>query len=205
MREDKTATSSSLLWRHLYQAAYVEVRSRSSRQSVKIVTSPLILTVLKMKVRDDPIKRRMRSSSSRYFVKMKTASSIILLSPLSSILEIFLSSRQNKNAWLTTNAALSFLSVRRFYTFKFPKVSRFQTHAVTSSLFIGANARIPIVTKQSTNSYIGFHGDPCCSLYFDGWSLKIPSWIWHSADRRLIPIILLLGVTVSLKFTLKIY
>ena len=133
---------------------------------MKIVTSPLILTVLKMKVRDDPIKRRMRSSSSRYFVKMKTASSFFLLSPLSSILEIFLSSRQNKNAWLTTNAALSFLSVRRFYdTFKIPKVSRFQTPAVTSSLFIGANARIPIVTKRSTNSYIGFRGDPCCSLY----------------------------------------
>jgi len=53
------------------------------------------------------------------------------------------------------------------------------------SLFYGM-ANIPMVTKRSTNSYVGFRDDPCCSLYFDGWSLKIPSWIWHIADRPLI-------------------
>ena len=153
MREDKTATSSSLLWRHLYQAAYVEVRSWSSevrswssRRSVKIVTSPLILTVLKMKVRDDPRWPDQKEDAVFIFTIFREDEDrilLFLLSPLSSILEIFLSSRQNKNARLTTNAALSFLSVCRFYdTFKIPKVSKFQTPAVTSWLFIGANARI---------------------------------------------------------------
>ena len=182
----KTSSSSSLSWRHLYQAAYVEVRSWSSRRSVKIVTSPLILTVLKMKVRDDPRWPDQKEDAVFIFTIFREDEDRILLflpSPLSYILEIFLSSCQNKNVWLTTNAVWSFLSVRCFYdTFKIPKVSRFQIPAVTSSLFIGANARIPIVTKRSTNSYVGFRDDPCCSLYFI-WCLMGEAWRFrHESD-----------------------
>ena len=153
MREDKTATSSSLLWRHLYQAAYVEVRSWSSevrswssRRSVKIVTSPLILTVLKMKVRDDPRWPDQKEDAVFIFTIFREDEDRILLFFALTFVIYFgdlPSSRQNKNAWLTTNAVLSFLSVCRFYdTFNIPKVSKFQTPAVTSWLFIGANARI---------------------------------------------------------------
>ena len=182
----KTSSSSSLSWCHLYQDAYVEVRSWSSRRSVKIVTPPLALTVLKMKVRDDPIKRRMRSSSSRYFVKMKTASSSFCSHLCHLLRSSFRPAKIKMRGSQRTQNCPFCLSVVFYDTFKIPKVSRFQTPAVTSSLFIGANARIQIVTKRSTNSYVDFRGDPCCSLYFDWWSLKIPSWIWHSADRRLI-------------------